>query len=255
VTARADSAEWTQGRALHLKQKHHSFVVTPCPSACRKGCASCIADWLLTDSAEPAEDLGDGPSEKQTDDAADDLWNWRCPCDCGFKVVKARTDSEEWKIQRSWHLKQMHPEYVITPCPASCDKGCVACVADWLLTDTVEPADCHGQDLGNTESANSPNKSGTKRSVEGTEIATSVNKSGTKRVRPDLIWCCPVPGCLHAAESTDESHEMPDECRKHLKLRHPAWCISPCPQRCKTGCSSCVAEGLLNDEGLMRRFG
>jgi len=143
-----------------------------------------------------------------------------------------QTDSTQWCLGRARNLKQKHPQWCISPCPRNCKAGCSACIASWLLDDSCEIAPV--EELSRIKPA-----------------AADATSAGNKLTFAQ-IWCCPVLGCSAASDANESTEEWPVRRSKHLKLDHPTWCVSPCPQNCLDGCSSCIAAGLLHDPGLNR---
>merc|ERR1711971_1084133 len=70
---------------------------------------------------------------------------WRCPAPGCEHVTTAASDSDEWRVARSQHLKQVHPTWCIAPCPRKCKHGCPCCVAAGLLEDTMDTIEVQRQ--------------------------------------------------------------------------------------------------------------
>lgn len=171
------------------------------------------------------------PPEARNATAPRAFRTWRCPVDGCLHAVTAWTDSRAWCVGRGLHLKRVHSEWCVEPCPGRCKNGCSVCIASWLLQDSTEPAQ---SDLVEAATAEK-DKTGSAES--------SLNHDG-------MIWSCPVPSCNYVARVTTEANHWPSDHSRRLKEAHPTWCISPCPQNCAQGCSSCVAVGLLKDPML-----
>mmetsp|Transcript_24617 Transcript_24617/g.69187 ORF Transcript_24617/g.69187 Transcript_24617/m.69187 type:complete len:498 (-) Transcript_24617:30-1523(-) len=149
------------------------------------------------------------PEEAMDATAARTFRTWRCPIDGCSHAVTGWTDSLTWR-SRGLHLKRHHAEWCVSPCPRTCEQGCSACIAHWLLQG----------------------------SEEQTPPCSAEESAG-------LGWSCPVPGCGHAAVVAVGPGQWPSDRSRHLKEAHPSWCIFPCPRGCAWGCPSCIPLGLL----------